>query len=82
MLECVAANRAGSPDCFASSSCSENAFIATDVLALVAVGPSKQDQGVGRLSAVAGRLVKLQRRLEMRDRLIERALLGTQAAKA
>ena len=51
------------------------------VFAFVAIRPPKQNQGVGCLCAVARRLVELQRRLEMRDGLIEAALLGTQAAK-
>ena len=51
------------------------------VFAFVAIRTPEQNQGVGCFYAIAGRLEKLQRRLEMRDGLIEAALLGAQAAQ-
>ena len=51
------------------------------VFAFLAVRPPQQNQGVRGFCPVARRLVELQRRLEMRDGLIETSRLGTQAAK-
>ena len=51
------------------------------VFTFVAVDPRQQNQGVGCLRAVARRLVKLQRRLEMRHRFVRAALLVAQTAK-
>ena len=81
MLECVAASRAGSPDCFAKAKLLGEGLHRDGVFALVAVDAPKQNQRVRCLGAIARRLVEVQRGLEVRHRFIGGAVLCTQTAK-